>query len=138
MTRFTLFAFCLFWQSLTVYSQAPGYLGKKVFLGASISATPTFSGPSVARRAIASSEQFDLSTRFGIEVGYVTSRSKAIKISADYFKTGLLVSAETPSILKFENPDYHTLFYHLVGYTIDFGFQKYRVSKEQLRLWVDI
>jgi hypothetical protein len=121
-----------------LFSQAPGYLGKRLFVSANASAIPTFAGPSAANRGLGTlydgaENSLDITTRFGIEVGYAVSRKNAVTLTADYAKTGMRTSMITPSLSQFvpslDYKDYHYLFYNLNCYTFDLGYQSYNLAK---------
>ena len=131
MIKRFFFSLCIFSQSQFVISQVPGYLGKRLFVSANFSAVPAIMGPTASNKSIAypsrlfgeSKSSLDFSTRYGIEVGYVTSRYKALTLTLDYAKTGLVSNlSPIPSFnLK--------LFYTLNCYTIDLGFQRYYLDR---------
>jgi hypothetical protein len=136
MTKKILFVLCFFCQYQSVFSQIPGYLGKRFFTSVNVSAFPTISGPSADNNALGrgsvfgiSQSTFDLTTRFGFEIGYALSRKRALRISFDYYKTGLNSSAYTQSKSSVTGRDEYALFYHLNAYTLDIGYQRYLLSK---------
>jgi hypothetical protein len=133
-----LIPFCLLLQSCMLFSQAPGYLGKRLFVSANASAIPAFEGPTAGNGGLGSlynsaEKSLDMTTRFGIEVGYALSRKNAVILTADYAKTGMTTWMSTPSLSRglptLDYKDSHYLFYNLNCYTLDLGYQSYKLSK---------
>ncbi len=116
-------------------AQAPGYLGKRLFISANGSAIPAFQGPTASNGGLGdtyngATNTIAFSTRFGLEAGYALSRKNAVTFTLDYAKTGMRTYMETPYQLN--SPDYvdrHYLFYNLNCYTFDLGYQGYKLEK---------
>jgi hypothetical protein len=138
--RFTLFTFCLILQINNVAGQVPGYLGKRLFVNAYATAMPALKLPTASNGGLGrnygeAENRFDISTRFGGQIGYVTSRKNALTFSGEFFKTGLIYNAVTPSLTPtagFNAYDNHYLFYNLNGITADIGYQVYSLSRGAL------
>lgn len=127
------------------HSQIPGYLGKRFFIEANLSTTPTLFQPSAANKGFdfvgsgalygQANASFGLNNRFGLQAGYVVGRNKVITLGADYLKTGAIMTAETRSLDPFASAssfDRHYLFYNLHGFTAELGYQKYKSWKGAL------
>jgi hypothetical protein len=120
-----------------LFSQAPGYLGKRLFVSANASAIPTLQGPTAGNGGLGDtynnvSDSYAFSTRFGIEAGYALSRKNAVTFTIDYAKTGLIARLKTPPLSSFgntNNEDSHYLFYNLNCYTFDLGYQGYKLDR---------
>ena len=74
-----------------LFSQAPGYLGKRLFISANASAIPVFQGPTAGNGGLgdtynSASSTYAFSTRFGIEAGYALSRKNAVTFTIDKVK----------------------------------------------------
>jgi hypothetical protein len=138
--RLALFTFCLILQINNVAGQVPGYLGKRLFVNAHVSAMPALKLPTASNGGLGSNygdveNRFDISTRFGGQIGFVTSRKNALTLSGEFFKTGLILNAVTPSLTPTAGTndfDNHYLFYNLDGITFDLGYQIYKLSKGAL------
>ena len=137
--KFLFFLSCLLLlNSGKLTGQVPGYLGKRLYVRADLSATPAVSYPTPNNNGVAglygeAKPSFALSTRFGMQAGYAISRKNALTFGVDYLKTGAVVDKIiTPS--PFASPgseDYakHYLFYNLTGITAELGYQKYNQKK---------
>ena len=131
-----LFTFLLFLHYNLLFSQVSGYLGKRLFVNLNMAACPALEGPTASNGGYGklygnAEKSFDITTKFGCQVGYAISRRSAITFSGEYFKTGLVTYLKTPSISgsSFNAYDEHYLFYNLNGYTFDFGIQNYKLQK---------
>jgi hypothetical protein len=120
-----------------LFSQAPGYLGKRFFVSANASAIPAFQGPTAGNGGLGdtynyASKSIAFSTRLGIEAGYALSRKNAVTLTLDYAKTGMITNLSTPVISSFGSSDandYHYMFYNLNCYTFDLGYQGYKLER---------
>jgi hypothetical protein len=132
-----LIPFCFILQSCMLFAQAPGYLGKRLFVSANASAIPAFQGPTAGNGGLGdtyngASNTIAFSTRFGLEAGYALSRKNAVTLTLDYAKTGMRTYLETPFQNSLDYVDRHYLFYNLNCYTFDLGYQGYKLEKGAL------
>lgn len=144
MKTVSIICLSLFLNSLI--AQVPGYLGKKLFLSANFSATPTLNNPTASNKSMAlydgtgalygkGKTGWAFNTRLGVQGGYTISRKNAVTFGGDYLKTGATMSAFTPStspLARDYDQDEHYLFYNLSGITADIGYQVYKSKKGAL------
>jgi hypothetical protein len=119
-------------------AQAPGYLGKRLYVKADahLSISP---GPTVNNRGRTyyfgeeeTSGDFAIDTRFNLHTGFAYSRLNAVTVSIGYLKTGMAAEAYTPVLNPFNQSntfDSHELFYNLKGIPVAIGHQKFLVKK---------
>ena len=137
--KFILFLSCLLLlNSSDLMGQVPGYLGKRLYVRADLSATPALSYPTANNRGVGglygdARPSLAFSTRLGVQAGYAISRKNALTLGVDYLKTGAVVdNIVTPSLSTFvgsRSYDKHYLFYNLTGITAEVGYQKYKQKK---------
>ena len=110
-------------------AQAPGYMGMRFFLKPEFSSTVALLNPTANNQGGQDSgtgkRSFGLNTRYGIQAGYVLSRSRVAVLEVSYVKTGMSLSVSTPSLTSPDNRDYHSLFYNLSGPELGLGIQAY-------------
>jgi len=113
--------------------QAPGYMGRRLFIRPEIAYAPALRGPTANNRGGSDytyGEQrgrLGFNTKYGLQVGYVTSRSVALSLEGSYLATGLSVEASTPSIVFPNNTDSHYLFYKLSGPEIGLAWSMFDI-----------
>ncbi|MCY7327555.1 MAG: hypothetical protein LH618_03305 [Saprospiraceae bacterium] len=118
-------------------AQTPGYLGKRFFVKSELPAMFAFSRPTASNHGSGAhygegSGNIGFNTRPGIQVGYAVSRRHVLAFEAGYLKTGMLLDAQTPSLLDEAFIDAHTLFYHLSGLEYGLAWQTYNPLKASL------
>jgi len=104
-------------------AQAPGYLGKRFFVKPEFSSMFALSNPTADY--VGSADPFALNVRYGLQLGYALSRRSALTVEASYMKTGMVMSAYTPSIQNNSSSDVHDLLYSLGGPEIGISLQTY-------------
>lgn len=113
--------------------KAPGYMGRRLFIRPEIAYAPTLRGPTANNRGGADytygeqGTRFGFNTKYGVQAGYVVSRSIAWSLEGSYMATGLVVNANTPSILFQNNFDLHSLFYKLSGPEIGLAWSMFDI-----------
>jgi hypothetical protein len=123
----------------SLFSQVPGYLGKRIYVKANLSSMLALSNPSASNSYLFSASKpfgkksgsIGFNNVFNIDIGYALSRRKAIVGNIGYLKTGVVSSAYTPSLspIATERSDFHLLFYHVTGLTVGIGLQNFRLSQ---------
>lgn len=123
-------------------AQAPGYMGKRITIGADLHSFLAFVGPTAnnrgSNRFYDGSNESDFSVgvnwRVGGSVGYVLSRNTQLLLFGDYLKTGVAHEAYLYTNNGFggSNTDYFTVFHQMTGLTGGVGMRKYSLSKGAL------
>jgi len=119
----------LFGLASNLAAQAPGYLGKRLFVKPEFSSMFAFSNPTASNRGNNTyGEQGNrrgLNTRYGVQLGYTISRQRVVALEANYVNTGMILSAYTPSLIYGNATDEHYLFYNLGGPEAGISLQTY-------------
>ncbi|MDX1913671.1 MAG: hypothetical protein SFV22_19405 [Saprospiraceae bacterium] len=138
MQRTLLALLCITLGGIPVFCQVPGYLGKRLSIQAEFHSMPALNGPTANNRGLQThygdkGGGFALNWNAGLRAGYVTSRSNQVLASLDYFKTGMIQDAYSPSS-SFGSPEYdsHALFYNITGITGGIGTRGFATEKGAL------
>ena len=123
-------------------AQAPGYLGKRLFVKPQTSVMFALSRPTASNRGLAWNQEYNygnaksslgFNTRPAVQVGYALTRRRVLALEVGYIKTGMeLEGISTPSLVIDGGTDYHYLFYHLSGLEYDLSWQMYNPQKGSL------
>lgn len=124
--KLTLFISCLLLQLNGIFGQAPGYLGKKIFVKANLYFTPAIDRPTASNKSYQGTfgdapSSLGFNTRFGVQGGYVLSRTNTVTLGGDFLKTGMASRAIDP-----KTNNYYSVFNNLKGITTDIGYQVYK------------
>lgn len=127
--KLTLFISCLLFQLNGIFGQAPGYLGKKIFVKANMYFTPAIYKPTASNKSYSGAfggapSSLGFNTRLGLQGGYTLSRASAVTLGGDFLKTGMTSIAIDP-----KTNNYYSLFNNLKGITTDIGYQVYKPQK---------
>jgi hypothetical protein len=116
-------------------AQVAGYLGKKITLQTAFESFPCLGGPTANNKGPNhfgdSGGGFGFNWRAEASLGYVITRKHQLFLSADYFKTGMLLDAS----YTYDNPffgneiTYYNLFYNLTGKTFGAGVRFFKIPK---------
>jgi hypothetical protein len=119
----------MFGLNVCLTAQAPGYLGKRIFIKPDMAYAPAFSNPTASNRGGNTyGEQgyrLGLNTKYGLQAGYAFSRRRVLAVEANYMATGMSLTAYTPSTLYDGRSDEHYLFYNLRGPEFGIALQTY-------------
>lgn len=133
-TLITLLCFAL--GSLPVFCQVPGYLGKRLSIQAEFHSLPALNGPTANNRGLQThygdkGGGFAINWNAGLRAGYVISRSGQVIAQVDYFKTGMIQDAYSPTSQSFGGQEYdtHNLFYNITGVTGGIGLRNFNTVK---------
>ncbi len=123
----------------TIYytsAQSPGYMGMRFFLKPDFSSIVAVSNPTANNQGGKDTQtekwRFGLNTRFGIQAGYVLSRSLVAVLEGSHVNTGMWSQASTQSLIYPLGEDHHTLFYNIGGPEIGMSVQSYRLKRGSL------
>ncbi|MEM1323017.1 MAG: hypothetical protein AAGG75_22315 [Bacteroidota bacterium] len=128
---------------LLTTAQAPGYLGRRAFIGFTFSSSPAISGPTQNNNGEnffgnSNDRSWGINYELEANLSYVISRSMSLGLNLGQYYTGMTTTAETPSLarelLPFQNDyfDSHDLFYRLNVKSLSIVVNKYKLAKGAL------
>jgi len=136
MKKVLLFSALMLGIAFGASAQSPGYMGRRLFLKPEFSSTVALFNPTADNKGgedpYNDKLRFGLSTRYGVQAGYVMSRKWVVAVEGSYMKTGMALLAYTPSLASSNGEDTHNLFYNLGGPELGLSFQSYTLRKGSL------
>jgi len=128
---------------ITSNAQAPGYLGKRAYLGFTFSSSPANIGPTQnnnGRNFFGNENKRSWGINYELEANcsYTINRLISVGLNIGQYYTGVVSTAETPSLARELLPvqndffDSHDLFYRLNVKSLSIVVNKYKLSKGAL------
>ncbi len=126
----------MFGLNICLSAQAPGYLGKRIFIKPDIAYAPALAHPTAGNRGGNTygeqGTRLGLNTKYGLQAGYAFSRRGVLAAETNYMATGMSLTTYTPAVRYEGRMDEHYLFYNLRGPELGLALQTYNPLRGSL------